>query len=158
MWLGEKLVIRFFSLVKNIVWLIRTLTPFFSQVRKFVSVFPAFRGGHASNLYLCHWRENFRVALLRFFHNVSRLQQGLLMLALSKILFFNTRINRLFKKQKEMSSFYSHFWKKKKKMKKEKWKTFPADDLKTYISKFIIATEPRRPWKRLKCIEDSPGK
>ena len=81
----------------------------FSQVRKLVSVFPAFRGGHASNLYLCHWRENCRVALLCFFHNVSRLQQGLLMLALSKILFFNTRINQLFKKQKEMSSFYSHF-------------------------------------------------
>ena len=119
MWLGEKLVIRFFSLVKNIVWLIRRLIPFFSQVRKFVSVFPAFRGGHASNLYLCHWRENRRVALLRFFHNVSRLQQGLLMLALSKILFFNTRINQLFKKQKEMSSFYSHFWKKKT---KKKWR------------------------------------
>ena len=42
-----------------------------------------------------------------------RLQQDLLMLALSKILFFNTRINQLFKKQNEMSSFYSHLWKKK---------------------------------------------
>ena len=43
------LVIRFFSLVKNIVWPIRRLIRFFSQVRKFVSVFPAFRGVMQSN-------------------------------------------------------------------------------------------------------------
>ena len=40
-------VIRLFSLVKNIVWPIRSLIRFFSQVRKFESVFPVFRGGHA---------------------------------------------------------------------------------------------------------------
>ena len=82
------------------------------------------------------------------------------MLALSKILFLNTRINQLFKKQKEMSSFYSHFWKKKQEKKNEEREVenIPADDLNTYISEFIIAMEPRRPWKRLKCIEDSPGK
>ena len=79
------------------------------------------------------------------------------MLALSKILFFNTRINQLFKKQNEMSSFYSHFWKKKKNEERQV-ENIPADDLNTYISKFIIATEPRRLWKRLKCIEDSPEK
>ena len=80
------------------------------------------------------------------------------MLALSKILFFNTRINQLFKKQKEMSNFYSHFWKKTKKNEEREVENIPADDLNTYISEFVIATEPRRPWKRLKCIEDSPGK
>ena len=84
-----------------------------------------------------------------------RLQQDLLMLALLKIFFFNTRINQLFKKQIEMSSFYSHFWKKNEERQVE---NIPADDLNTYISKFIVATEPRRPWKRLKCIEDSPEK
>ena len=58
------------------------------------------------------------------------------MLALSKILFFNTGINQLFKKQNEMSSFYSHFWKKKKKEERQV-ENIPADDLNTYISKFI---------------------
>ena len=77
------------------------------------------------------------------------------MLTLSKILFFNTGINQLFKKQNEMSSFYSHFWKKNEERQVE---NIPADDLNTYISKFIIATESRRPWKRLKSIEDSPEK
>ena len=77
------------------------------------------------------------------------------MLALSKILFFNTRINQLFKKQNEMSNFYSHLWKKTEERQVE---NIPADDLNTYISEFIIATEPRRPWKRLKWIEDSPEK
>ena len=65
-----------------------------------------------------------------------RLQQGLLMLALSKILFFNTRINQLFKKQNEMSSFYSRFWKEKNE--ERQVENIPADDLNTYITKFII--------------------
>ena len=47
---------------------------------------------------------------------------------------------------------------KKKKNEEREVENIPADDLNTYISKFIIATEPRRPWKRLRCIEDSPGK
>ena len=34
------LVIRFFSLVKNIAWPIRSLIRFFSPVKKFVSIFP----------------------------------------------------------------------------------------------------------------------
>ena len=72
-------------------------------------------------------------------------------------------VNKIYKStiqktEGDVKLLQSFLKKKKKKMKKEKWKTFPADDLKTYISKFIIATEPRRPWKRLKCIEDSPGK
>ena len=46
-WEPIPLVIRFFSLVKNIVWPIRRLIRFVSQVRKFVSFFPAFRGDHA---------------------------------------------------------------------------------------------------------------
>ena len=41
------LAIQFFSLVKNIVWPIRSLIWFLSQIRIFVSVFSAFRGGHA---------------------------------------------------------------------------------------------------------------
>ena len=41
-WEAISLVIRLSSLVKNTVWLIRSLIRFFSQVRKFVSVFPPF--------------------------------------------------------------------------------------------------------------------
>ena len=80
------------------------------------------------------------------------------MLALSKILFFNTRINQLFKKQRRCQAFTVISGKKNKKNEEREVENIPADDLNTYISEFIIATEPRRPWKRLKCIEDSPGK
>ena len=45
-----------------------------------------------------------------------------------------------------------------KKNEERQVENIPADDLNTYINKFTIATEPRRPWKRLKCIEDSPEK
>ena len=62
------------------------------------------------------------------------------------------------KTEGDVKLLQSFLEKKTKKNEEREVENIPADDLNTCISEFIIATEPRRPWKRLKCIEDSPGK